>query len=144
MEKLNGPQAMVFHQIATSIDPANYRAANELGVLLARFGQLPEARAVLQQSVATHPLPEAWHNLMVVHQRLGEHDLAQCARNELALAQRPSGAGSPNVGVSAQPVVQWVDPPTFAQSPGYDPQSTPPGMAPVQRNAADGSRVWTR
>ena len=144
MEKLNGPQAMVFHQIATSIDPANYRAANELGVLLARFGQLPEARAALQQSVVTHPLPETWHNLMVVHQRLGEQDLAQRARNELALAQRPSGASSPNGGVSAQPVVQWVDPPTFAQSAGYDPQSAPPGMAPVQRTAADAGRAWTR
>lgn len=143
-EKLNSPRAMIFHQIATRVDPANYRAANELGVLLARFGQLPEARRALQQSVVVHPLPETWHNLMVVHQRLGEHDLAQRARNELALAQQSQSAGSLNAGMPAQPVVQWVDPSTFAQNAGYDPQAGPPRMAAPQRAATDGNRPWIR
>jgi len=143
-EKLNGPRALVFHQIATRIDPGNYRAANELGVLLARFGQLPEARSALQQSIAAGPLPETWHNLMVVHQRLGEHDLAQRARNELALMQQASVASGRNAAAPAQPLVQWVDPMTFAQGGGNELTPPPPGMAIPQQTATDVNRLWAR
>ena len=55
----------------------NWLAANELGVLLARYGQLPEARQLLVHSVTVHPHLEGWHNLSVVHRRLGEADLAR-------------------------------------------------------------------
>ncbi|MBM4091812.1 MAG: hypothetical protein FJ276_20650 [Planctomycetes bacterium] len=76
VQTLSVPTAVVLHQAALLVDPTNHRAANELGVLLARFGQLEDARRVLQQSVAVCPEPEAWHNLSVVHQRLGETTLS--------------------------------------------------------------------
>ena len=75
-ERLNSPRAIALYQVALAIDAGNYRAANELGVLLARFGQLRESRDVLRQSVATGAMPETWHNLAVVHARLGESELA--------------------------------------------------------------------
>ena len=115
-ERLNSPRAIALYQVALAIDPRNYRAANELGVLLARFGQLREARDVLRQSVGAGAMPETWHNLAVVHARLGESDLAVLARNELALSQGVvPGRTQPQVA-SSSPSVQWVDPAAFAQT----------------------------
>src|SRR5207248_11234892 len=82
---LHGPQAMVFYQAALTADGANYLAANELGVLLARYGQLAEARQLLLHCVVVHPQVESWHNLAVVHRRLGEDDLASRADHEQQL-----------------------------------------------------------
>jgi Flp pilus assembly protein TadD len=89
-QELNIPTAMALHQAALIVQPQHHRAANELGVLLARYGQLEDARRVLLHSITLRPEPEAWHNLAVVHQRLGERELAQRAHNEwqLALDQR--------------------------------------------------------
>ena len=44
-------RATLFHQTALLIDPANYRAANELGVLLAKSGQWQYARTYLLHSL---------------------------------------------------------------------------------------------
>ncbi len=41
------PKALALEQAALSVDPRNYRAANELGVLLARCGQYEPARKAL-------------------------------------------------------------------------------------------------
>jgi tetratricopeptide (TPR) repeat protein len=105
-------RAMVFHQAALAIDPQHYQAANELGVLLARFGELTAARKMLLASVKSNATPSAWHNLATVHERLGETDLAKRARYEAELlagkTQRPASGHA----------VQWVDAATFAaQSP---------------------------
>lgn len=108
-ERLQGPKAMAFFQSALLVDPRNHLAANELGVVLARFGQLPEARSVLQHAVVTFPMPEAWHNLAVVHDRLGEADLAQRARYEADLARRQSPAAT-------RGPVAWVTPQQFVQT----------------------------
>jgi tetratricopeptide (TPR) repeat protein len=115
-QALHGPQAMVFHQAALAIDGNNHLAANELGVLLARYGQLENARLLLQHSVQIKPEVESWHNLAVVHRRLGEIELArQADRQRELLAQKAGGRSG-----SAGDLVRWVDPQTFAASAGKE------------------------
>ncbi|MEO8494309.1 MAG: tetratricopeptide repeat protein, partial [Planctomycetota bacterium] len=89
-ERLHGPKAIAFQQAALTTDPGNFLAANEMGVLLARFGKLQEARTVLQYAVSRSPLPETWQNLSVVHQRLGEADLAAQAFAHWQVASQQS------------------------------------------------------
>jgi hypothetical protein len=113
---LHGPGAIVFHQAALVVDSRNYLAANELGVLLARYGQLTGARQALLHSVTTRPHAEGWHNLAIVHERLGEADLAKLARSEQQLLAR--GAAAPPAAPTGQ--VQWVDAQTFAASGAAD------------------------
>ncbi len=112
-QELNIPKAMAMQQAALLVCPENHQAANELGVLLARYGQLEDARRVLLHCLSIHPEPEAWHNLSVVHQRLGEKDLAHRARNEweLAVAQRQ---GQPQY-TDLSPV-RWVDAQEFSSA----------------------------
>jgi tetratricopeptide (TPR) repeat protein len=112
---LHGPQAVVFHQAALANDANNWLAANELGVLYARYGQLPQARQLLVQSVMIHPHRQGWHNLAVVHRRLGENDLAQRAEAEVQLLDKQPGQAE-----SANEMVRWVDPKTFASSGSQD------------------------
>jgi tetratricopeptide (TPR) repeat protein len=113
-QSLSAPRAMVLFQAALATDSRNYLAANELGVLLARFGQLPDARRALLHSVSIQPHAEGWHNLAIVHQRLGEAELARLAEHERQLLVH-SGAPAPAAGGKR---VEWVDPRTFAaQSP---------------------------
>jgi tetratricopeptide (TPR) repeat protein len=105
------PQAVVLHQAALAVDPRNGRAANELGVLLARFGQWEDARQVLLHSIAVFPASETWHNLSVVHQRLGQLDLARRASDQSAVVA--VGRSEQSQGVPVQSV-HWVDPKTFS------------------------------
>ncbi len=106
------PIAVTLHQAALLVNASNVKAANELGVLLARFGQWEDARRVLQHALSIESDPEIWHNMAVVHQRLGEAELARQATQqyELTLARRPM-TGQTGGGES----VQWVDPRTFSQ-----------------------------
>lgn len=133
-ERLQGPKALAFQQAALTTDPGNYLAANELGVLLARFGNLREARAVLQHSVALYPLPETWHNLSVVHQRLGEADLAAQSLANWQVALRHTG-GSASQQANNRSMVQWVTPQAFvAQQPEspHAPSMPQPAAQPEQ------------
>lgn len=116
------PKAMVFHQAALSANPRNYLAANELAVLLAGYGQYDQARWLLLESLSVSPEPAAWHNLAVVHQQLGEPELAELARQELWAASASPAASS------HESAVRWVDPITFAASsrPSSDLQTPPP------------------
>jgi tetratricopeptide (TPR) repeat protein len=136
---MHAPQSIVFHQAALATDSGNWLAANELGVLYARYGQLGEARQLLVYSVTVHPHIEGWHNLAVVHRRLGENDLAERAENErLQLAQRAVKSAN-----SAGDMVNWVDSKTFAASSSRDTQG-PPGqryaVAPAAASAAAPTR----
>ncbi|MCA9178083.1 MAG: hypothetical protein KDB14_26650 [Planctomycetales bacterium] len=77
-----GPRAVALCQAALMVDPANHGAANELGALFAQYGRLPEAREMLLRSLRSKPTIAGWHNLAVVHDRLGETQLAELARGE--------------------------------------------------------------
>jgi tetratricopeptide (TPR) repeat protein len=134
-ERLQGPKALAFQQAALATDPGNFLAANELGVLLARFGNLHEARSVLLYSVSLYPLPETWQNLSVVHQRLGEADLAAQALANWQLALQQSGSQSSSQHAYNRSMVQWVPPQAFAgQQPGspHAPSMHQPTRQPEQ------------
>ena len=110
-QSLHAPRAIVFHQAALAVDGRNHLAANELGVLLARYGQLADARLALQHSLSIQPEVETWHNLAIVHQRLGEVELARLAEKERQMLEQ-------SIGARSQPdkLITWVDPKTFAAS----------------------------
>jgi hypothetical protein len=111
----HGAKAVAIHEAALAIDGRNYRAANELGVLLVRLGRLPEARAALMQSLAISPQPATWRNLAVVHRAMRENQLAEHASKEgQLLADRERQMGISTDAYSSQ--VRWVDSETFARS----------------------------
>jgi tetratricopeptide (TPR) repeat protein len=115
-DRLQGPQAMVCFRAALAAAPQHYLAANELGVLFARYGELNEAKKLLQQSVTVKPHAEGWQNLAIVHERLGETQLAQLAKQEFTLA----ASRSPTAGKN-QPPVTWLDTKQFAATAGPQP-----------------------
>ncbi len=138
-ERLHGPKALAFQQAALTTDPGNFLAANELGVLLARFGKLHEARSVLQHSVAIYPLPETWQNLSVVHQRLGEAELAAQSLANWQFALQQAGGQSPSQQANNRSMIQWVPPQAFAgQQPGSPnaPSMPVPAAQPEQPTQA--------
>ena len=123
-------KAMVFHQAAVVVDPRNHLAANELGVILVSFGQLQDARRVLTQSLAIHSHPDGWHNLAVVHDRLGEAEMAAHARKQCELL---TGAST----LQPRPKVEWVSPEVFAQNgpAGSSAPATPVAGSGTDRSA---------
>jgi hypothetical protein len=136
----HGGKAVALHQAALLVDNRNFRAANELGVLLARFGRLPEARTALLHSIAISPQPITWQNLAAVHRSLGERDLAERAHHESVLAAaRQSGA----TGQSSL-AVQWIDPATFAATTPMNIDGTPPASSAQQNNIAAGTSTATK
>jgi tetratricopeptide (TPR) repeat protein len=122
--KLDRARAMVYHRAALSCDPNNYRSANELGVLLAEFGELDESIEVLKASLRIHPTSSTWSNLAKVHQRLNQQQLADLATTE---SQRtlPNPSGG----------IQWLESQQFnaaapvevqvASNPSPNPTSNP-------------------
>jgi tetratricopeptide (TPR) repeat protein len=127
-----GP-AMALYQAALISQPQNFRAAHELGVLLAGSGQLELARAMLMGSATVAKQPVIWRNLATVHNRLGEPQLAQQAQQTAEALQ----ATNPQ---SNAPAVQWVDPATFSRTvPANDsliPPSAPAAQSTTQTNPA--------
>lgn len=108
---------LVFYQAAWAVDPRHHRAANEFGVLLARFHQWPQACQAFEYSVAQCAEPQNTRNLAVAYDRLGERELAEQARQ----LHRSITADSPDRAFEAPrvaPAVEWVDPATFARSGG--------------------------
>lgn len=128
---LTETQGMALYQAALMVDARNQRAANELGVALARYGKLADARDVLVHSVLTSPTQESWQNLAAVHQRLGEDELARRARYEGQLiAQRTPVAPAPDMSV------RWVSPHEFTTGqPAPQLAQVAPAPQPEQRKA---------
>lgn len=126
------PRAIAYHQAALTVDHANYPAANELGVLLARCGQFEQAREALQLAVKTHPHSEALHNLAVVSDQLGDRQTAADARRQsLALRQSNAGRGF-TVGGATEDLVQWMSVGDFVRN------SSGPAGEVIERPATTG------
>lgn len=107
------PKAVTLHQAALLVDSTNVQAANELGVLLARLGQLNDARRALRHAVSIESRSEIWMNLAAVHQRLGERELAREAReNGTRMASRRNEQEPRNHDAG----IKWVDPKTFSET----------------------------
>ena len=58
---------------------------------------------------AAHPHAEGWHNLAVVHRRLGEEDLARLADHERQVASQRA-----TLPTLSDATIRWVDTKTFA------------------------------
>lgn len=116
---VNEPAAMVFHQASLLVEPRNYLAANELGVLLARAGQLEDARRLLLVSLKLRPQATTWRNLAAVERMRGDVDLSRRAEYEASriAAAKPTQAGG----------VQWVDAREFATPRGAPESLASPG-----------------
>jgi tetratricopeptide (TPR) repeat protein len=120
--ELHGPRvqiaeakAVVYFQAAMIIEPRNFMSANELGVLLARFGRPQEARQAFEQAVLCSNAPTTWRNLAMVNERLGDVQKASICRERAASAVALSQQAGTNNGGS-QYSVRWVDQETFAKS----------------------------
>jgi tetratricopeptide (TPR) repeat protein len=118
---------MALYQAALMAEPENYRAAHELGVLLAGAGQLEMARELLINSAVKSPQPIIWRNLAMLHNRMGQRQLAAQAQQQADALQQTSST-------SKTPQVDWVDPVTFASTPTPGSDLTPPA-APAQTPA---------
>ncbi len=125
----SGPKAVTFYQAALIVHPRNYVAANDLGVLFARGGNLEDAKAVLEHAARYSRQSTVWNNLASVYGRLGrveEQRLAQtfamrCRQAELARANfRSTDAGDR---------VVWMDGAAFAQNRSTPNRQTPPAPA---------------
>jgi Tfp pilus assembly protein PilF len=110
------------------IEPRNFMSANELGVLLARFGRPQEARQAFEQAVLCSNAPTTWRNLAMVNERLGDVQKATICRERAATALAQSKQSGANNGGS-QYSVRWVDPETFAQTNTMVPDLPPPATA---------------
>lgn len=130
------PRAIAFHHASTMVDGSNYRAANELGVLLAKCGQWQQAREVLQVAAQTYPQTEIWHNLATVHERLGETKLAAQARTEWRRSQSLPKDGGFGVGGSPEELVQWMNVRDFVKNSGDSPSDMQPIVTGRSNNAA--------
>lgn len=103
-------RAMSLYQAAMTINPENYAAANELGVLLAKNGNYRDAIAALNHSVQYSPQPTAFRNLASLYRRTGQIDQAKQAEY-LAMRSAPHRE---TPFVAANPRVEWVEPHEFA------------------------------
>ncbi|HVU88285.1 MAG TPA: hypothetical protein VHD36_13275 [Pirellulales bacterium] len=130
-----GPKAMALYRATLDIDPNNYLAANELGVLYGRYGQWPEAEASLRRSIAIAPRTENWHNLADVLERMGNTAGAAQARQQEQLAK--NSGNRPGWQTSADRVpLRYVDPETFIKaSAGADPDQLATVEAPKASEA---------
>ena len=122
-ESKNLYEAVIFQHAALTADPQNHRSANELGVLLARTGQLKAAESYLKHSLQIKPTPQGWANLAKVHKRKGTQEdqrLANLAINEYEASlyqQVPDFTSGP---------IHMVAPQEFiARSPIQHAESTP-------------------
>ena len=150
--RLGSPNAMAFFQAALLVDPQNYMASNELGVLMARFGDLESAAGQLSHSLTIKPQAETWHNLATVFRRMGESELADQADQEratlLAATRNGSIRGGNSTDLASRPTMQWVDNDTFAASASpysFDgPAVSSSKPAPVAKQESFGKRLMAK
>jgi tetratricopeptide (TPR) repeat protein len=110
-------KAMVLLQAALIASPANHMASNELGVLLARNSRYAEARRAFEHSVAAHPSAEAWRNLALTCEQLGEMDQAYRAAQQ-TLALRGNSKDKIRATASSRGAIRWVSPAELSRSGG--------------------------
>jgi tetratricopeptide (TPR) repeat protein len=104
-DMLADAKSLALHRAALAADPTNYKAANEVGVLLARRGNLAEAEAALRHSLSVHPETATRHNLAVVVARAGRAAAPVAAVEQSEDLRRRQQF----------PAVRWVEPNEFTR-----------------------------
>ncbi|MDX1961750.1 MAG: hypothetical protein SFX18_01275 [Pirellulales bacterium] len=112
----NIAKATVYFRTALVIEPRHAMAANELGVLLARQGNLAQAKRALQTSASITAHPLTWKNLALVHKSLGETQLAQLAERESKISAARWRQYPDQANQLANGGVRVVDQQTFARA----------------------------
>lgn len=115
-DQVRAKRSMAMFRSALLVDSTNYAAANELGVLLAKFGHYQEAIVSLQHCVKLSPESAAWTNLAAIHNKLGDRQHAELAMREAAATKQKTPAIP---FVAAQPRIDWIDAGDFASMPQY-------------------------
>lgn len=97
-------KAALYHRVALKVSPRNVLAGNELGVLLAKHGQLAEAEKLLEQCVAIQPSPETYRNLAIVYARQGDQTSSKAAAKagETLAANKRHSTTAANASVASQ------------------------------------------
>jgi len=130
---------MALYQAALIVDPKNYMACNELGVLMARYGDLDAAENQFVHSLSIKAEPEAWHNLATVYRAKGQSAKAAQAEQEkeklVASARSGSGTSENSNDLRSQPMLDFVDPDTFAASGAPYGLDGPPMTNPPQQQS---------
>jgi hypothetical protein len=123
---LGAPNAMALYQAALLVDPQNYMASNELGVLMARYGDLDSAANQLTHSLSIKPQVETWHNLATVYRGMGQTEMAEQADHEYdklhAVPRSSIASAHDSTDLGARTPIQWVDTEKFAAT------ATPDGL----------------
>jgi polysaccharide export outer membrane protein len=128
---LSEPKAMALQQAAVVADPQNYRAANELGVLLVNCGQLEQARKALIYGASIVPRPEILQNLAIVYKRLGDEPSAKSTMM-LAKEEQRRPVNVP-ADPATRPLIYLVDHKTFEG----DMSAAVPPSPPAPKTGAD-------
>ena len=113
--RASGPRSLLLHRLALITDGKNYKAANEIGVLLTRYGMLAEARRVLIHSVSLSERPQTLYNLSVVLERLGDRQAADELRSRSKDLNH--GASLPASEIARN--VYWTKPEEFDEGTVY-------------------------
>ncbi|MGB6045071.1 MAG: hypothetical protein WBF93_18085 [Pirellulales bacterium] len=79
-DHFSATKAATLYRAAVIVDPDNYEAANELGVMLATFGHWDDAQQMLENSVRVAPKQATINNLAAVLEKRGDHQLAERIR----------------------------------------------------------------
>ncbi len=126
-------EQMACYQAALMVDDRNFRAAHELGVLLATHGRLEVARDLFLRSLSLSENAATWRNLAVVWGRLGDTEQA------LKSNRRADELMNTRLGAVTGSNLRWVDPDTFARSippsEGLVPPAAPPNSSPAAATA---------
>ncbi len=123
---------VALHTAALIADPRNYRAANELGVVLAQHGQLEAAREKLIYSAELGRRSETIRNLAIVLRKLGD-DSGSRLMIGLADQQRkklPPGR-QPGRDAETHSLVSWVDHQQFSARAASAEFQAPPVASPA-------------
>ncbi len=109
----SGPRAIALHQAALMVDARNYPAANELGVLFVRYGQIETAKSALTLATRYTREPEAWYNLAKVLEMEGSTQHAAQARRKY---ERMRTEKLQSIATTDETAVRWVSPAAFRSS----------------------------
>jgi tetratricopeptide (TPR) repeat protein len=133
-------RATTLLQAAMKSDSRNPLAANELGVLMARYGRYEKAQQLLRHSIALQPQSLVWQNLAELHRRMGQPTLASQAQQQSQNVAHDAGANSPYTTVS-ETAVQLLDNDSFSRA-APDAVRDPAATQNTQPNNLDGPRYY--